>query len=261
MQKRPKLLILGDPHAHPDYDNKRFRALGNFIVEERPDVIINLGDFADMPSLSSYDVGKASFEGRRYKDDIAAVIDAQVGMFAPACAYRKKSHRPYAPRLIYCGGNHDWGRIKLATELDPKLEGVISTDDLKLKDFGWEVYPFQVPVIVEGIAFCHFFPSGISGRPISGESIGRTLCLKLHGSAVVGHSHVFDHSERTTVSGTKIFGLSAGCFAHPDMIADWNRGTYKLWWRGLTILDNCDGDGYYDEIRAITMRKLMREYL
>ena len=32
------LLVIGDPHAHPDYDNKRFTDLGKFIVMSRPDI-------------------------------------------------------------------------------------------------------------------------------------------------------------------------------------------------------------------------------
>ena len=71
------LLIIGDPHAHPDYDNDRFTALGEYIVKEQPEHIICLGDMADMPSLSSYDRGTRGFEGRRYKNDVEAVIDAQ----------------------------------------------------------------------------------------------------------------------------------------------------------------------------------------
>ena len=49
------LLVIGDPHAHPDYDNKRFTDLGRFIVKSRPDIVVCIGDMADMPSLSMYD--------------------------------------------------------------------------------------------------------------------------------------------------------------------------------------------------------------
>lgn len=49
---------------------------GKYIAEKRPDVVICIGDFADMPSLSSYDAGKKSFEGRRYKKDIKAAKEA-----------------------------------------------------------------------------------------------------------------------------------------------------------------------------------------
>lgn len=255
-----KLLILPDSHAHYDYGNERFKALGNLIVEERPDVIVNLGDMADMASLSYYDEGKTSFEGRRYHKDIAAAVDAQEELFKPIRAYRKKSHKPYNPRLELTLGNHEF-RIIRATESDSKLEGTISIDDLKYKDYGWNVHPFQEPVAIAGIAFCHYFVTGVSGHPISGENIGRTMCMKLHGSAVQGHSHVLDLAERTIISGNRIFGLSAGCYVPHDYDEEWCRATRKLWWRGVIILDDLDGNGYYDQISAITQRKILRDYL
>ena len=91
------LLVIGDPHAHPDYDNSRFTALGKFIAKERPQVIVCIGDMADMPSLSSYDRGTKGFEGRRYKKDVKAVIDAQKKLFAPI-----KRIRGYKPKLHMC---------------------------------------------------------------------------------------------------------------------------------------------------------------
>ena len=42
-----KHLIIPDAHAHPEYDNERFDALGSLILKERPDVIICIGDFAE----------------------------------------------------------------------------------------------------------------------------------------------------------------------------------------------------------------------
>ena len=36
----PKLLIIPDAHAEPNYDNNRFTWLGNLIFEEKPDIIV-----------------------------------------------------------------------------------------------------------------------------------------------------------------------------------------------------------------------------
>lgn len=255
-----KLLIIPDSHAHYEYSNERFRALGNLIVEERPEAIVNIGDMADMASLSFYDEGKASFEGRRYHKDIEAVIDAQEELAKPIREYKRKTHKPYNPRMDLTLGNHEF-RIIRATEQDSKLEGTISIKDLKYEDYGWTVHPFQEAVTIGGIAFAHYFVTGVSGQPISGENIGRTMCMKLHGSAVQGHSHVLDLAERTIISGNRIFGLSCGCYVHPDYNEEWCRATRKLWWRGVIILDDLDGNGYYDECRMLTQRKLLREYL
>jgi len=72
-----KLLIIPDPHANPDYNNERFRAAGRLLMEEQPECVVCLGDLADLPSLSSYDKGTKGFEGRRYKNYVAATINAQ----------------------------------------------------------------------------------------------------------------------------------------------------------------------------------------
>lgn len=249
--KGHKILVIPDSHAHPDYDNDRYDALGALIQEEAPDIVIDIGDFFDMPSLSSYDKGTKGFEGRRYKRDIEAGIDAQEIL---GDRMRKMSREP---RLVRCLGNHEH-RIDRAVNSSAELEGTIGTSDLESESFGWEEYPFQHPFFYGGIGFCHYFSSGIMNRPIGGINIGRSLVTKLHMSAVQGHSHVFDHSENTRPDGQKIFGLSVGCYTHRGMREDWNRGSEYMSWRGVVILGDIDGNGYYDDFRCITQRKMMR---
>ena len=86
-------LVIPDQHAHPDYNNDRFEWLGKLIVDLKPDTVINLGDMADMPSLCTYDKGTKGFEGRRYKKDIEAALDAQERMFTPIQKAKKKKPR------------------------------------------------------------------------------------------------------------------------------------------------------------------------
>ena len=143
------LLVIGDPHAHPDYDNSRFTALGKFIAKERPQVIVCIGDMADMPSLSSYDKGTKGFEGRRYKKDVKAVIDAQEKLFAPI-----KRIRGYKPKLHMCLGNHE-DRITRAINNTPELDGAIGIEDLQYEKFGWKITPFKKCVPIKGITFSH----------------------------------------------------------------------------------------------------------
>jgi len=61
-----KHFILPDCQVKPGVPLNHLEWAGRFVVDKRPEVVVCLGDFADMPSLSSYDVGKKSFEGRRY---------------------------------------------------------------------------------------------------------------------------------------------------------------------------------------------------
>ena len=69
-------LVIPDTQVKPGVPTDNIRWIGQYIADTRPDVIVNLGDFWDMPSLSSYDKGKKTFEGRRYKADIKAGNDA-----------------------------------------------------------------------------------------------------------------------------------------------------------------------------------------
>jgi hypothetical protein len=249
-KKLKNLLVIGDPHAHPDYDNDRFESLGKFIAQEKPDIIVCIGDMADMPSLSSYDRGTKGFEGRRYSKDVDAVIDAQERLFKPI--RRVKNYRPALHMTV---GNHE-DRITRAVNSQPELEGAIGLKDLKYREFGWKVTPFKRCVSIKNILFSHYFSSGIGGRPISSIHIGHALVSKLHCSAVQGHSHLYNHSEQTRPDGQKIFGLSAGCYSHPDYTESWCSDTEHHWWRGVILLEGLDGEGYYNGIHAITQRSI-----
>ena len=254
------LLIIGDPHAHPDYDNKRFTALGKYILKTKPDIIVCLGDFADMPSLSSYDKGTKGFEGRRYKKDVNAVIDAQEKLFAPIKSYNKrqaeKHQTRYKPKWHMTLGNHE-DRINRATNANPELDGAISIDDLQYKKFGWHLTPFKQALTLYGISFSHYFTGGVAGRPISSTHVAHALVSKLHCSSVQGHSHLYNHAEQTRPDGQKIFGLSGGCFSHPTYTENWCKDTEYQWWRGIIMLEGLDGEGYYDGIHAITQRSII----
>jgi|TARA_B110000438_G_scaffold257314_1_gene265322 hypothetical protein len=255
-----KLLIIPDCHASPDYDNDRFTALGEFIVKEKPEVIVCLGDFADMPSLSSYDKGTKGFEGRRYQKDVAVTLDAQDKLFSSLRHFnahkRKLKERQYKPKLYMTLGNHE-DRITRATNSHSELHGTIGINDLQYEKSGWKVTPFKQCLTLQGIAFSHYFAAGVSGRPIFSTHLGNALISKLHLSAVQGHTHLYNHAEQTRPDGTKIFGLSAGCYSHPQFSEGWCQDTEHTWWRGVVMLEGLDGEGYYDEIRAITQRRIL----
>lgn len=250
------VLVIPDSHAKPGVSNERFVWLGRLINERGhealannvPFTVVNIGDMGDMESLSSYDVGKKSFEGRRYWKDIEAVLDAQQSLFDQI---DPEVHAWV--RWVYTEGNHEH-RISRATNDNPALDGLISLGDLRLEEFGWEVYPFKVPAEIHGIAFCHYFPSGVMGRPIGGVNVGRSLVTKCLKSCVQGHSHLWNHASFTDVMGKRIHGMSVGCyFEHEEEYAG---AANRMWWRGITILkDAHDGDYYVEQIHLSVIKK------
>ena len=159
-----KIIVIPDCQVKPNTSIDHLEWAGKYIAEKKPDVIVNIGDFWDMPSLSCYDKGKKDFEGRRYKKDVEAGNAAMDLLLAPIKKESNKRGSKWKPRLVYTMGNHEQ-RIDRAVENDAILEDVISYDDLNLID--WEVHDFLQPVVIGGVAFAHYFTSGIMGRPVS----------------------------------------------------------------------------------------------
>lgn len=106
-----KHLIIPDTQCK-DGDNLEFLSwIGKYIVDQKPDVVINLGDFADMESLSSYDVGKKSFEGKRCVKDVQAAHDAMDTLLSPLKTFNIKAkhnkEKQYKPYMVLTLGNHE----------------------------------------------------------------------------------------------------------------------------------------------------------
>jgi hypothetical protein len=251
-----KHLVIPDVQVKPGQDFAFLRHVGEYIVEKKPDTIICIGDFADMPSLSSYDVGKKSFEGRRYKSDIQASIEAMQTLLAPLTLFNRNAtvgrKRRYLPRLILTLGNHE-NRINRVIETDPKLDGTISVDDLCYADFGWEVYPFLEPVIVDGIAYSHFFTSGVLGRPVTSA---RVLVQKKHMSCVMGHVQNFEVHTEYRGDGARVTGMFAGCCYehHEDYLGPQGNNHF----RGVHMLHEVSA-GEFDHM-AVSLKYLRKKY-
>lgn len=253
-------LVIPDSHATPSHNNDRFSLLGKFIIDRKPDVIVDIGDHADMPSLSSYDKGKKSFEGRRYKKDIAAVKESLDFMFKPILEYNERQARNhkerYKPELHLTLGNHEH-RINRVCELHPELDGTLNTDDLGYAEYGFTVHPYTKPVFIDGIAYCHHFSSGVMGRPISGEHPAHALITKMHMSCVQGHSHIRDFCERTGADGRRVQGLVVGCYLDEDQWEDYAGEANNMWWKGLIMLHNVENGEFEPEfINVKQLRKL-----
>lgn len=248
-------LVIPDPHSHPDHNNDRFEWFANLAVDLKPDVIICMGDWADLPSLCSYDKGTKGFEGRRYKHDVDHANDALERMDAPIKRQKQK-----LPRKVMLEGNHEH-RIKRAIEHNAaQLDGMISPYDLRFREYGWDYVEYDggTPgiTVIDGVHYAHYFTSGIMGRPISGIHPAYQLLAKQYVSCTQGHTHTTDYCVRTTAGGDFIQGLVAG--VGQDYHADWAGDANNLWWRGVIFKDNVE-KGAYDP-RWISMDTLKREY-
>lgn len=248
-------LVIPDSHAHPDFNNERFTWLGKLIVDIQPDVIVNLGDQADMASLCSYDKGMLSGEGRRYQADIEANKDANARVFGEIETYNKWRRVKYKPETYFCMGNHE-DRINRQVQYSPELLGKLSMDDLGNQDYYDTVADFLDPIQVDGIFYSHYFTSGVMNRAISGEHPAAMCIAKKHASCISGHSHLRDFAERTTVDGKRLMSIVGGVFQ--DYHADYAGEANKMWWSGVCVLRNVE-DGQFDH-EWISIATLKEKY-
>jgi len=247
-------LVIPDTQIKYGEDLTFLTWIGEFIVQKKPDVIIHLGDFADMTSLSSYDVGKKSFEGQRYVKDIDAAQRGMDLLLAPLVNFnllkKKNKEKQYKPRLVLTLGNHEQ-RIECAINNDPKLEGLISYTDLPYEK--WEVHEFLSPVVIDNIAYCHYFPSGLLGRPISSASC---MVSKLHMSCIAGHQQGRQVAYGKKADGTNITCIIAGsCYEHQEGYLNKQTNNH---WRGLIMLNEVD-NGSFDEM-FLSLGYLKKKY-
>jgi hypothetical protein len=252
-----KHLIIPDCQVRPGDDLSFLKAIGNYIVDKRPDVLINIGDFADMPSLSSYDLGKKSFEGRRYKADIEAAKEGMAALLGPLQEFNakaKRGHRErYNPRMVLVLGNHEQ-RIERAVNDDAKLEGVLSINDLDYESFGWSVHPFLDVVVVDGIAYSHYFVTGVAGRPAGSAA---AQLRKTNMSTVAGHQQGLQISTGSRADGRRLTSIIAGsCYEHNE---DYLGPQGNNHFRGVLMLHEVE-DGEFDA-HPISLNFIKRKYL
>ena len=215
-----------------------------------------LGDFADMPSLSSYDVGKKQFEGRRYHLDIAHAREAMKCLLGPLKEYnvkaKKNKEKLYKPKLVMTLGNHE-NRINRVIESDPKFDGTISVDDLGYGTYGWEVYPYLDVVDIDGICYSHYFTSGVMGRVVTSA---RALVQKKHVSCVMGHVQTMEIHVDYKGNGQRITGLFAGtCYEHNEEYLGAQGNNY---FRGIHMLYDVNAGEF--NCHSLTLEYLKNKY-
>lgn len=253
-------LIVPDTQIRPGVSTDHIDWAARAIVDYLPDVIVVIGDWWDMPSLSMHEPkGSMAAEGRRYEDDVKAGNEAFARLVAPMQAeiarrIRNKTTR-WRPECHFLFGNHEH-RIQRAVETDPRYAGTIG--DHHLLTPGFERHPFLRIVEIDGIAYCHYFPNPLSGKPIGGTIVNRLNHIGK--SFVQGHQQGSLYASKQYPDHVK-HGLVCGRFyAHheayrPDdvQLAEWN---------GIVVLNEVRvhaGHGSYD-LMPLSYGYLQRKY-
>lgn len=244
-------LVIGDAHSNPNVDNRRFDWLANFIEDKRPDVIVDIGDWGDFDSIGKYSKGTKDAWGSTLQRDIAAYKDASKRAFG-----RIRTIKGYTPRIYRLGGNHEEGRIDKFVTDNPEFDGTLGVHLLGVNDYGAKYVPFKQVVIIDGIAYSHYFYDKDSRYPITSA---RTLIQRKFHSCTWGHSHKRDMFEGVAATGKRIIGLNVGCFLDPEQKMGYAgpQGN-ATWWSGLVLKQDVDKGSYNPQFFGIDQIK--REY-
>jgi hypothetical protein len=247
--------ILPDTQVKPGVPIEHLRWAGEYVAEKKPERIIHIGDHWDMPSLSDYDKGKKSFEGRTYTADIHAGRAAMDEFMHPirremdriVSGHRKR----WTPSFDFFEGNHEY-RVIRAIESDRKLEGLIGRKDFALAP-EWRYHQYLEPRVLDGVVYCHYFTTGVMGKPCTSA---RALLAKKHQSCVMGHVQKRDIAYDYTADGRQITGIFAGTFyQHHEAYLNPQGNRH---WRGCWMLHQVN-DGEFDEM-PISLDYLRRKY-
>lgn len=255
-------LVVGDAHDEPGVAQDRFLWLGRLMRDLHAEaeaqgvllMVILMGDVASISSLSHFDRKRAKAEGRRLQDDYASYDRVHQLIREGA------GERAYHGAVKYqIGGNHDcpWGgRPGRYAQDSPELYE--SPTHLHVatqaEAMGWSYVPFLQPLVLDGVAYCHYLQATGTGKAVRSVNQGRTMVLAAHQSVTVGHNHILDHYVEARLDGTRINALSAGCYFEHD--EDYAVQGSSRWWRGLVIKRGVrDGDYALTTLRMEDIRR------
>lgn len=155
--------------------------------------------------------------------------------------------------MVLTLGNHE-NRINKVIDKDPKLDGTISIEDLKYKEFGWEVHPFLDVVVIDGIAYSHYFVTGTLGRPCTTAQVQLT---KKHMSCISGHQQGLQIATGYRADGVRLTSIIAGsCYLHDE---DYMGPQGNKHWRGCLMLNEVTSEGEFD-IMPVSLNYLKTKY-
>jgi hypothetical protein len=250
-------MIIPDTQIKPGVDTTHLDWAARAAIKYKPDVIVIIGDWWDMPSLSKHNKpGSIETEGARVLEDIRAGNDAFERFYNPIRAERARRVRNHDkhwnPRCEFLFGNHEH-RVTRAVSDEPMYTGLLTQDAMLTPGFNRN--EFLKIVVIDGIRYCHYFPNPLSGKPIGGTIPNRLN--HIGGTFVQGHQQGFQY----------------GCKQYPDKVAHGlvcgrfysHHEAYRptdvqgCEWNGIVILNEVRNNGDFD-LMPLSFNYLRQEF-
>jgi hypothetical protein len=254
LSRGKRMIVIPDCQVKVGCPTDHIDAAARYVVEQRPDIILCLGDFWDMPSLSVFNSVRAA-EGLRMRDDLDAGNNAMNSFMD---IVRRGIKKKDMPRLVFLFGNHTLSvRLKRFMEKHPEVEGMIHDEtEPFLEKHGWEVYPFLDVVDIEGIQCSHYIqnPHSLKGAPLGGAI--DTMMKNAGHSFIMGHQQTYKYGKHFLSDGSVRIGIVAGAFYQHD--EDYMSIQGNKHWRGIFMLNEVKNGNA--DMCEVSMDFLLRNY-
>ena len=226
------IVAIGDAHDEPGLSKERFNWAGKFVADEKPDVVIQIGDFATFDSISSF-----AKPGSQEAKDIPTFPEDITSLEAALTAYDEGRGGFNCPHHVTLGNHED--RLLSFSGRTPQVGDMLKLElDRVLGRHGWTYSPYSLPVSYGNVSFSHV-PLSIMSKPISGELATSTIAQKSIVDWVFGHSHRAEVSRRPKLAGAHVTAINLGCYLpnnYAPKVGYIKHGSMTGWWYGLWVL-------------------------
>lgn len=244
-----------DAHDRIDLDKERFKWLGKYARDHKPDMIVNGGDTFDVDSLNSH-VGDDTVEGRLKPDFEMELVSLN-------CALQEFDE--YCPKDIpkfITLGNHEQ-RVYGYENSHPSVGTIMSGEMEAVFDYyGYQITPYRSVLEIDGVWFTHCPHNGMR-KPIGGVNGTATVAKSSPRSIIYGHTHrreeyVFAQAGYDNAPNNSVRAYNGGCFLPHGVKFHYARASQSAWDYGFSMITIADGK--ITDVEWITLEKLQRMY-
>lgn len=244
-----RVVCIGDAHDSPNIpDKSRFEYMGLYINEIKPDIVIQIGDFATLDSLNGH-IPNETYQGKSKPSFMADMVSFNEALDAMQIEGAER----------HCTlGNHE-RRLYHFEDRAPEAYGMMQCELQKVFErHKWTFSPYGMPYIVGGVSFVHCALNSL-GKSYGGKNAENTIANDAIGDWVIGHSHR-ERMHRAAKLGANNFVkiVNVGCALPDGFIEDYARHTLTGWSYGIS--DMTIHNGHIQDYHFVSMNHLDERY-
>ena len=222
-----RVLVIGDAHDSPHIaDKSRFEWIGKHISQTKPDVVIQIGDFATVDSLNTHDANHTA-NGRSkptFTEDMESFNLALQAIDA---------HLSYRPEMHVCLGNHErriWAYENEHTEVGKDMQFRLFE---LFERYKWTVSPYGMITYYGGCGYVHAAINSL-GKTFGGKNAEATIANESIHDLTVGHSHRERFWRVPKIGGNNHINIdNVGCYLPDQFIESYAQHAMNGWSYGL----------------------------